>query len=335
MRERHSIVFIILLLLLYSVVFAAFYQECSKNERKILAVYSTEQERILEEIFDTEKQEDAVSFETRILDRLKEQVQTSASVYGCVTKEGKIIFLRDSSYSAGFQGKLFEQEFLRPRGSQTVFPPEGGDTYQAVSDDGEKFLITIQYKTVDGYHYGVGILSRRNYILRRYGADSLKSHLLILVLILEFTLLFSTFYLLSCLGHRDREIAALQNECRNQNRNREEKNEGGILLENKIYPQNVLYSVIDNLSKTQKASARLLSLVFPSDGSRVMDSVIEIFTVIGEKNWMGCFDSEKTALILLLNVTEESAEAYKDCLQDRLTQKFGLPFKIFWKTLPG
>lgn len=339
MKRKRSIVIFCALVLFCGIILAAFRLECARNEEKILEEYSLDRQKTAGEILASAGQGDA-SFEQQAEALLKKRIQTSASVYGCVIIDGRIIFLQDETATAAVQGKTPEQVFAG--WGSPALSSEANSTFAVVPKAGQTCLISFADRKEDGHTYGVGIISRESYILRRYGVDLSERYLFILILLTEIVLLLSVWFLLNRLESTRLQAEAFRKMAQNDRSRMEELieklekyNESALRDKQKIYPKEVVHTVIENLTQEQKARAGILRVKFTADGRRAMETILEELTGANGDRSIACMDDEETGLILLLNTTEEGALAYRDSLREKLTRETGAQLELIWKPLNG
>lgn len=337
MKRKRGPVFVCLLILFCGVILASFRVGALRNEKKILETYSRSQEKTVADVVSAAGRED--SFADRAAALLQKSLETSASVYGCISRDGNLIFLRDESTSRTVNGTPFEREFSRLDGSDP-FSPEVKNTFRAVAKNGEVCLVSMQHLSLGGHDFGVGIVSRQSYVLRRYGVDESERNLLILILLPELALLFSCCFLLNRLGAVQRRAVQLSEEERDDRFYIEELTENlkkyrDIRPRQSLCPKDVVSTVIGSLTEQQKHSAGKLTLRVPSDGRDIMGKVMELISERNTGNCLACLEDENTGLILLLNTTEPEAREWKDFLQNNLQQQAGTGYEITLEPLSG
>ncbi len=335
MKRKRSIVIFCALVLFCGIILAAFRLECARNEEKILEEYSLDRQKTAGEILASAGQGDA-SFEQQAEALLKKRIQTSASVYGCVIIDGRVIFLQDETVTAAVQGKTPEQVFSG-WGSPALFS-EADSTFAVVPKAGQTCLVSYAESKQEGHTYGVGIVSRESYILRRYGVDLSERYSLILILLTKIVLLLSAWFLLNRLESTRLQAEAFHKMAQNDRSRIEElteklekHNEPEPRDKQKIYPQEVVHTVIESLTQEQKACAGILRVKFAADGRRAVEAVLEEFTGANGDRSIVCMDDEETGLILLLNTTAEDALAYEGSLREKLPREARVQLEFLLK----
>lgn len=337
MKAKRSVLIVCIIILFCGMILAALHYENVRNEKTILETYSLGQEKTVKDIISSAGQDDL--FEKQAAELLQERIETSASVYGCVTRDGEIVFLRDESATSAWNGKTFQQEFGRLPNNQGTLSAEANHTFQSATANGEKCLVSIEYKTTGGHVYGVGIISYENYVLRRFGVDLAERDLLILILLPEFALLFSVSFLLNRLGGVKQTAVQFYQKVKEDRFNFDKLNENlkkskGTSVRQTLCSKDVLLTVIRNLTGQQKNSARMLKIKLLPNDRTFREKIEEIFAELGDENCIACLDDEEDGLILLLNTTEKNALVWKKYLQDKLLQDMGKRFEIIIEMLP-
>lgn len=320
------------LVIFCGIILAAFRLECARNEEKILEEYSVDRQKTAGEILASAGQGDA-SFDQQAQTLLKKRVQTSASVYGCVIIDGRIIFLQNETATAAVQGKTPEQVFAG--WGSPALSSEAGGTFSVVPKAGQPSLVSFAERKEDGHTYGVGIISRRSYVLRRYGVDLSERYSLILILLTEFAMLLSAWFFLNRLestrlqAESFRKMAKVDRSRMEELTEKLEKRiEPELQDKQRIYPKEVVYTVIESLTQEQKTRAAILRVKFTADCRRTMETVLEEFSGTSGDRRIACMENEETGLILLLNTTEESALAYRDSLREKLPREAVVQFEL-------
>lgn len=335
MKKKRSIVIFCALVLFCGIVLAAFRLECARNEKKILEEYSIDQQKTVSEILSSAGQGDA-SFEQQAEALIKKRIQTSASVYGCVIIDGRIVFLQDETATAAVQGKTPGQVFSG--WGTPALSSEADSTFTVVPKAGQASLVSFADRKEDGHTYGVGIVSRESYVLRRYGADMSERYPLILILLTEIVLLLSVCFLLNRLESTRLQAEAFHKMAQDDRSRIEELTEKlekykGLELRDKqkIYPKEVVHTIIENLTEEQKACAGILRIKFAAGCRRTMETALETFIGANGDRGIACMDDEETGLILLLNTTEKDALAYRDRLLGKMPREAGAQLEFLLK----
>lgn len=294
-----------------------------KNQN--LLVYAERTQTQLDEYVAMATQNGAID-ENLLVEKIKSNFDTSASVYCVVAVNGKITFVKDKATTTQLKNNSYD-DYFKESNSKTLESP-ADLTFTTELPDGKTYLVSAKRFTSGRKEVKFAICSRKEYVEKQGKFDLLIQHVSLYAMLFALACITIAFFQMLARQRLVSQIEALKGqmqEDRIQIENLETEKARGQELEMNdkncgFLSKKTMLAIFELLTPAQKAASYKVKIHTSND-----DELLKVAILLDRTNKKGCMSclwEEDKFLIVFLNGTKDDASAFVSHIYNSFEQEY-------------
>lgn len=261
-----------------------------------------------------------------LVEAVKSNFDTSASVYCVAAVNDRIIFVKDKATTA----QLKDDSYSRYFNMEAAVDVEGDDScnFTTKLSDGRTYLVSSVTATSGKDKITLAICSRKEYVEKQGKFDLLIQHVSLYAVLFALACITIAFFQMQGRRRLARRIEELKNEMTEDRLHIEnletEKNRGQEVEMNDrdsgFLSKKTMLAILGLLTWEQKKASCRIKISTGSD-----DELLKVAVLLDRTNKKGCMSclwEKNKFFVLLLNGTQEDATAFVNHIYDSFEQEY-------------
>lgn len=307
-EKKNRIIIITTAIVLGIVLCILLIVDMNNTVTKSLTVYQENQDILAEAMLRNavaKTQKDGSNLIDNITLDINENFSTSSSMYCILSKNDKLVYLKDENTTSTLMDEKFSDYF---------------NDNNIAARDNQKYIISTSEILNNGDNYTFVICTKQSYLEKKLNFDELRLHCLGYFVIYGVLLLIFIIYLFYKLRSKEKSIKAFEYEVKNdrliiekfeidKNKNYVNSERDGVYS---FYNRSIVDEVIACMSQEEKTKCIQIDIIIQNLKMEHFVLITAILGRIKEGGSVACYWADNQFKVLLFNADEKAVQGYID-----------------------